>query len=211
MVDPLQHPAARAAGARPFAQAGDHVAPRGVGGGQAGGRAALALGLGDVHGVGAGDGGPVFVGLQPRGEILEEAGDLGVGDGAHGLEGVVRPSHGRRDPVRDALGDVQQRAGVLHHHQPVARPERLGQLIGHERDPVPAKGNRHARRQMLQQGGAHGVLVSQIAKIARRMEGRDLEPRGRRMPGRCSARAACWWKRSTLSRPLTTLPVGSML
>jgi hypothetical protein len=63
---------------------------------------------------------------------------------------------------------MQQGAGVLHDDQPVARPEGVGKLVGDERHPVPAEGNRQAGRQMLQQGGAHAVVISQIAEIARR-------------------------------------------
>ena len=97
---------------------------------------------------------------EPVGEGIEEGGDLVVG--AAGELAERRPdaaTHGGGGALVLDGRDVQQRAGRRIDDQPIAGPERGGELAGHRREPVAAVHDLLAlgeRRQLGRVRSAHG-------------------------------------------------------
>ena len=62
--------------------------------------------------------------------------------------------------------DMQQVAGVLHHHQAVAGPEGGGELGTHIGDAVAAEGDGLAGRERLQPSGTSGGSFPRVRAVA---------------------------------------------
>jgi hypothetical protein len=143
----------------PTPQPVDHVGPHLGAQFQPGGGATPRLRCGDVRGVRSGDGGERGVVGQAGGEGRVERRDLLVG--ARGQLGERGPGRRHRcaHPIVLGLRDVQERAVVLHHHEPVTLTERRGKIVRHGGRPVAAEHDHLARLQRGQRrsgGSLHG-------------------------------------------------------
>jgi hypothetical protein len=158
VLDTIDHPAAAGRRGGPAFEALNHAAAHLVVGDQARGRAAGGVSLVDVGGVGGGDGRPSGLVGKTTGEGFEETGDLLVRHPGHSAEGLVGAADRGLGHGLDGGGHVQQGAGLLHHHQPVAGLEGSRQLRRHRGQTVPAEGDRHPGRQHVEQRG-HGRVI----------------------------------------------------
>ncbi len=163
MLDALQHGVAAHLGIAPAAQAVDHASAHLVVCDQAGDRAAPRAGLLSVGPIAVGDGGPGPLVLQPRGEGVKKGADGVVGHFAQLAESLMGAGDRARRDLMNLGRNMQQGAGGLHHDQPIARPESLGQIGGHDRHPVPAKGDRHAGGELGERGCHAKVIVRRSA------------------------------------------------
>lgn len=101
---------------------------------------ALPLG-GAVHVcfVGRGDRGEHGIVVQECGELLVERADLLVADGGQLGERCGGGAHRCRGRGVVGLPDVQQVAGFVHDHQPIAGAELVGKFGRHGGDPIAAE------------------------------------------------------------------------
>ena len=97
------------------------------------------------------------------GEGLEEGADAFVPGQCDGAKGFDRSAHGVRSCPVGRLRHVKQITRRLHHDQPVAGAESLGQFGRHARDTVAAEWDRHSGFETLEFSVSRHVRVFRAA------------------------------------------------